>query len=167
MAAGDSLLIFPALANEPPASAYATVDTRNAHVVLDFDAATDESAVFSGVMPRNYGGGGITLSLHWMASSATSGNVRWDASFERIAANDLDTDADSFAAVQSATGAVNGTSGKVTVTTIAFTNGAQMDSVVAGEAFRLKITRDANHATDDDMTGDAELIAVEMRETAA
>ena len=166
MAAGDSLLIFTALANEPPAAAYATVDTRNAHLVLDFDAGASESAVFSGVMPRNYAGGGITLSLHWMASSATANDVRWDAAFERIAANDLDTDADSFAAVQSATGTANGTSGKVTVTTIGFTDGAQMDSVAAGESFRLKITRDHDHA-DDDMTGDAELIAVEMRETAA
>ena len=37
-----------------------------------------------------------------------------------------------------------------------------MDSVAVGEAFRLKITRDA---ASDDATGDAEILAVEIRET--
>ncbi len=154
--------------NEPPATAYATLDLRNVHPVLDFDADTDESAVFTGILPSNYGGGGLTVYIHWMATSDTNAahKCRWDAAFERMAANDLDLDADSFAAVQSATANPNATSGKITVTTIAFTAGAQMDSVAAGEAFRLKVTRDANHVSDDDMTGDAEILMIEVRETA-
>ena len=47
---------------------------------------------------------------------------------------------------------VLGTAGILTVTEIPFTNGAQMDSVGAGDGFRLRITRDA---ANDDMTGDA------------
>jgi len=39
-----------------------------------------------------------------------------------------------------------------------------MDSVAAGELFRIKVTRDADNESDD-MAGDAELSAVEIRET--
>ena len=57
---------------------------------------------------------------------------------------------------------VPGTSGLVDVVSIAFTDGADMDSVAAGEGFRLKVTRDASS---DDATGDAELRFVELRES--
>ena len=165
MASGDTLAVLTPLSNEPPAANYATLDTRNAHPCLDFDATTDEIANFSGIMPRNYDGGGVTVYLHWSAS--TDDNAAhfcyWDAAFERIAANDLDIDGDGFAAAQSTDDtSPNGTLGKVTITSIAFTNGAQMDSVVAGDLFRLQITRDA--ATDD-MTGDGELLGIEIKET--
>lgn len=56
---------------------------------------------------------------------------------------------------------VPGTSGLVDVVSVAFTAGADMDSVAAGESFRLKVTRDA---ASDTATGDAELIKVELRE---
>ena len=163
MATGDSLLLFTPSDNVPPASNFATLDTRNLHLVLDFDASTNESAVFEGVMPQNYAGGGVTVFIHYAMSTATSGDIDWDVAFERIGDQQLDIDSDSFAAVNSVdTTTVPATSGLVDVVSIAFTNGADMDSVVAGEAFRLKLTRDA---TNDSATGDAELLAVEVRET--
>lgn len=163
MASGDTLLIFTPLGNEPPASNGATLDTRNGHPVLDFDDTTNESAVFSAVMPQHYAAGGVTGYVHHSMSSATSGDVDWDISFERIGDQQLDVDADSFAAVQSVDNTtVPGTSGNVDVVSIAFTDGAQMDSVAAGELFRIKITRDA---ASDTATGDAELHALELRET--
>lgn len=164
MASGNTLAVFTPLHNEPPASAFATVDTRNSHPVLDFDAAADESAVFTGVMPRHYGNGGITVKLVWAATSATSGTARWLTALERVIGQDIDSDG--FATANSAGGTANGTSGIPTETEIAHTNGAEMDSVVAGDTFRLKVTRDADGTSGtDDMTGDAELIAVEIRET--
>ena len=63
MASGDTLLVLTPLHNEPPSANAATIDLRNQHAVLDFDAATDESAVFGGVLPRNYAGGGVTITL--------------------------------------------------------------------------------------------------------
>jgi hypothetical protein len=166
MASGDSLLIFTPHSNQPPASAFATFDTRNGHLVLDFDGATDEEAVFESVLPRRYAGSGLTINTHWAFTSATSGSLRVQAAIERIDVSSLDIDADSFAAFQSAGGSAPGTSGQVIVVAVTFTDGAQMDSLAVGEAFRLKIRRDADGTSGtDDITTDAELLRIEVKET--
>lgn len=161
MASGDTLCAWNALAAIPPTSSYATLDFRNSIPVLDFDAAATESAVFQGVLPRHYSGNGLTISLVWMASSATSGDVVWQTEIER---SNTDLDTDSFATGNTATGTANGTSGITTTTPIAHTSGAQMDSLAAGEMFRLRVSRLGANGSDT-MTGDAELVAVEIRET--
>lgn len=166
MASGDTLAVFTPLHNEPPASAYATLDTRNAHPTLDFDGSTDEEAVFTGVLDRAYDSGGVTVRTFWAFTSATSGSLRVQAAFERIDASSLDIDADSFASFNSAGGSAPGTSGQVIAVDVTFTDGAQMDSVAAGELYRLKIRRDADGTSGtDDITTDAELLGVEIRET--
>ena len=163
MASGDTLAIFTPLHNEPPASNHAALDLRNAHPVLDFDPTTNESAVFSTVMPRHYGAGGVTVYLHYAMSTATADTVDWDVAFERIGDHAQDIDNDGFAAVNSVDDTtVPGTSGNVDIVSVAFTNGADMDSVAVGEGFRLKVTRDA---ASDDAAGDAELLFVEIKET--
>jgi hypothetical protein len=164
MASGDTLSKFTPFHNEPPSSNNATLDTRNSHPVLDFDATTNESAVFSDVMSRNYAGTtGVTVYLHYAMSSATTNTVDWDVAFERIGDQQQDIDSDSFAAVNSVDNTtVPGTSGLVDIVSVAFTDGADMDSVAVGEGFRLKVTRDA---VSDDATGDAELRFVELKET--
>lgn len=164
MASGNSLLIFRPQDNEPPASNYATLDLRNLHPVLDFDDTTNESAVFSGVMPRHYAGTtGITVYLHYAMTSAEADTVDWDVAFELIGDQDLDIDGDSFAAVNSVDNTtVPGTAGLVDIVNVTFTDGADMDSVTVGDGFRMKVTRDASS---DDATGDAELLFVEIKET--
>lgn len=163
MASGDTLLVFSPYANQPPSTNYATLDTRNQHPVLDFDDTINEDAVFSSVMPQNYGGGGLSVFIHYAMTSAVSGNIDWDVSFERIGDQQQDLDADGFAAVQSVDNTtVPGTSGLVDIVSIAFTDGAQMDSIAVGEKFRIKVTRDA---ANDTATGDAELCNIEIRET--
>jgi len=153
--------VFTASDNQPPASAFATLDTRNSIAVLDFDAATDESAVFVGIMPEAASlGSGLIVRLNWMATTATSGNVRWGVQFER---SNTDLDSDSFAAAVEANGAANGTSGILTTTAITVTD---FDGITAGDVFRLKVFRNADDATNDTMTGDAELVAVEIRSAA-
>ncbi len=166
MASGNTLCVFTPLQNEPPATIYATLDLRNYHPVLDFDGAADEEAVFTGVLPRHYAGGGLTVYLHVMFSSAISGNAYWQAAIERMDDGTLDTDADSFAAFVGAAGNPNGTSGIMTLVTLTFTAGAAMDSLAAGEMFRLKIRRDADGSVGtDDVTTDGELVGVEIKET--
>lgn len=152
--------VFSAEHNQPPNTAFATLDTRNSIAVLDFDDATDESAVFVGIIPEGASlGSGLKIRLHWMATSATSDNCVWDVSLERMT---TDLDSDSFDTIASATAAANGTSGILTVTEITLTT---IDSVTAGDGFRLKVTRDANNASDT-MSGDAELVLCEVRSAA-
>ena len=164
MASEDTLIVFGPYHNEPPAANFATLDTRNLHPVLDFDATTNESAIFSGVMPQSYvGTTGVTVYLHYAMSSAEADTVDWDVAFELIGDQGLDIDGDSFAAVNSVDDTeVPGTTGLVDVVSVAFTDGADMDSVAAGDAFRLIVTRDA---ASDDAAGDAELVAVDIQET--
>src|SRR3546814_3492287 len=84
MASGDTLWVLLPTDNEPPASGYATFDIRNGHPVLDCSDTADEACVFSFVLPRSYGGGGLAVHLHYSMASAVSGKIRLDASFERI-----------------------------------------------------------------------------------
>jgi hypothetical protein len=166
MASGNLLSRFGAAANQPPAAAYATPDVRNGLLVIDFDAAVDESAVFVDVLPPTYGGGGLTVKIRWMASTATSGTTRWLAAIERHQRGTDDQDVDSFAAAQAAGTAAAGVSGSEVETVITLSAGANMDSLAVGERYRLKITRDADQSTGtDDMAGDAELVQVDVLET--
>lgn len=164
MASGDTLLVFGPQQGQPPATNYATLDSRNNQLVLDFDDTTEESTYFSGVLPRNYGGGGITATLWWMATSATSGDVKAGVSFERHQDSVDDLDADGFGSEQTGTITAPATSGTAKAMAIASTNGAQIDSIAVGETFRMKVARKAADAADT-MTGDAELLAVELKET--
>jgi hypothetical protein len=158
----DTLASFTALSNMPLAANFATLDLRNNHPVLDFDDTTEETAVFGGVVPHHYGGGGMTVILYWMATTATTGDVVWGAAFERDDEAGTDLDADSFATELTATETTPGTSGQVRTTEIAFTN-AQIDGLLAGESFRVKIARKAA-AGGDTLSGDAELLRVELKE---
>lgn len=165
MASGDTLAIFGPYSNEPPATVYATLDMRNSRCCLDFDADAVEAAIFSFILPRNYAGSGITVYLHWAATSATTGNVVWQTSFERIGQDIQDADADSFAtAVTWSAQTTSTTNGNIIIDDQVHTNGAQIDSIAVGESCRIKIERVGSSGSDT-MTGDAELYAVELKET--
>lgn len=158
-------ICLPPTANEPPSSNPATPSLRNGHPVLFFDGSTDEEAVFSAVMPAAYNGGGLTIDTYWVFT-ATSGSLRVQAAIERIDLSSLDIDADSFASFQSAGGSAPGTAGQVIKVSVALTDGAQIDNLVAGELFRLKIRRDADGTSGtDDIPSDAALRMVLVRET--
>lgn len=161
MASGDTIAIFTPYQNEPPSTLYATAGLRNGHPTLQFDDTTSWIAIFTGLVPANYAGGGLTVNV-FATAIATSGTMGWLISIERMdAATDLD--ADSFAAAQTITAAtVPGTSGFPLKLTGAFTSGAQMDSLVAGEMYRLKIARDV---ANDTAVGNVEILEVEVKET--
>jgi hypothetical protein len=153
-----TIIRFTPADNQPPSTNFATLDTRNQILVLEYDAATQESANFIGLIPEGASlTDGLTVRLWWMADTATSGNVRWGVSFEAVG---TDNDSDSFSSVTEATGAANGTSGIETVTSITAT---AIDSLAAGDRFRLRVARISADANNDTMTGDAQLVAVEVR----
>ena len=143
--------------NQPPATNFATLDTRNSIAVLDFDTATEEAAIFVGVIPEGAVlTSGLTVRITWSAATATSGDCRWGAQWMRL---NTDIDSDSFDTATEVTTTTNGTSGIPSVTSITCTT---IDGVTVGDAFRLKIYRDTGDAADT-MAGDAELITVEAR----
>jgi hypothetical protein len=146
--------------NQPPATAFATLDTRNSIAILDFDDTTNENAIFLDIIPQfAILGSGLNIRLIWTAATATSGDCVWQVALERMT---TDIDTDSFDTAASATVTTNATSGVPNYTSITLTT---IDSVTSGDGFRLKVTRDAVNASDT-MTGDAELIAVEIRSAA-
>jgi hypothetical protein len=160
MAVGDTLGTWGPTAASPPAAGFATLDVRNGHVVLDFDAAADEAAIFSGLYPAHYGGGDLQVELLWAATSAISGAVQWNAAIEHTTSTDID--GDGFGAASTATATTAATSGVLTKSTLTIT-AANAGDPVAGAAFRIKVTRDADNAADT-MSGDAELWSVHFRE---
>lgn len=174
MASGDSLLVFTALNNEPPDDTYATLSTiltasadepDDVIPVLLFDPSTQEYASFSGVMPAHYAGTtGVTVTLMW-SSDATSGNCKWDVAFKSFTDDADDMDTKQYAAVNTATDATASAAGEIAYTSITFTDGADMDSVAAGEYFRLSVSRDSADAADTIDSNDVELIAVYIKET--
>jgi hypothetical protein len=163
---GQTLLSCSPLDDEPPSSNYATFDVRNGHPVLVFPDAVVYVAIFTGVMPRRYGGGGITILINWTNSTTSTNKVCFSATLERVDVGTTDLDADSFGTqVIDTTGvAANATSGIQSQTSIALTTGANMDSVVAGDCFRLKITRETGQANDT-QAGDAQIVSIEIKET--
>lgn len=170
MATGDTLLVFTPLAAEMSGSARASFDTRNGHPVIDFDDSAQEAVFFSGALPRGYGGGGLTVTLVWAASTASPGDdaavnrVRWGIAVERLESGGTNLDQDSFAELQSVLASPAATCGQLQYTDIALGDGAAIDHLDAGEPFRLMVMRQAAHP-DDAMAGDAELRFIVVRET--
>ena len=162
MASGDTLVFTP-LANEPPAVQAATADERNGHAVLDFGKAANQSAVFSAVLPSSYAGRGLTVRLHYAMTEAASGAVDWDVAFERIGRRRQSLDEDGFGPVASADGnPVPPQAGLVDCVRLALADGDQLDHLAAGEAFRVRVTRDSQNDT---ASGDAELLFVVIEES--
>jgi hypothetical protein len=152
-----TLAVFTPLDNNPPATAFATLDTVNSIAVLDFDDAIDESAVFVKFIPEGANlSSGIRTDLRWMATSATGGDAIWGVLFEKVSGSAL---TDNYDTITLATGSTAANSGSVNITTITATT---INGLGAGDLFKLKVIRSGSAAADT-MTGDAELIAVELR----
>lgn len=146
--------------NQPPVSTYATVDTRNSIQVLEFDAALDEGVVFQGIMPEGADlATGLGVYIHWMADSAVAGTVVWQTAFEFL---NHDTDSDSFGTAVTKGSTALATAGWPTSALITHST-AQIDGLTVGSPFRLRIRRLGSTAAADDMAGDAQLFAVEIR----
>lgn len=127
------------------------------YYTLDFDAAQDEHAWWTGVAPADYASGGA-VDLAWHAN-ATSGTVRWGVSIGAISSGDADTPLEhANAAASTAAGTVNTTEARrLTITSITLSN---PDSLAAGDLFFLLVYRDGDGTSGtDDCTVDAELVA--------
>ena len=153
-----TLSVFTPRDNQPPATAFATLDTVNSVLVLHFDAATTESATFVGVVPEGTpAGASLIVRLWWLSASATSGNVLWSAQ----AGGSAGILADLYDNAVQTLSAVSATLGNEVVTSITLPYIGSVSPSV-GQRFRLRISRVAADASDT-MADDAMLVAVEVR----
>lgn len=133
------------------------------HMILNFSGTSKNTAVFRGIVPREYDGSDLTVRISFSMASATSGKVRLDAAFEFVSgdsAANIDKDANSWAANRSVSQTVAGTVGQNAEAEIVFTQ-AQADGIAAGDVFNLRISRDPAHA-DDTITTKMQLDTVEV-----
>lgn len=172
MASGDSLAWFGARDGIPPAATYAQQDVlagasspAESTPVLAFDATTIEYMDFRGKMPQNYAGGGVTLVV-CSGAATTTGGIVWRAAFRSIEddAEDLDTTVHSYDYNSVTVSSLPSVQGEVTYDNITFTNGADMDSVGAGDEFILRLQRKTDDAGDT-AAADGYIHGVEIRET--
>lgn len=147
---------------EYPATNYPALTLVNRRPTLAFDAATNETAYWTSVVPQGWTGT-ITAYIYYVMASATSGDTDWDVAVEAITdADAVDLDATtSFDTVNSTDNTtVPGTAGYMDVITVTLTNA---DSAAAADYIRFSLTRDA---VSDTATGDAYVLAVEIRDAA-
>ncbi len=113
----------------------------------------------------DYSGGGLTLNFEVLRTSATAAlRYVFEAAIRRINTGTEDITASHTYDYNAVTATTASAAGEVDYAAITFTDGADMDSLAVGESFILRITRDADNGSDD-MTGDAYLIAIEIKET--
>lgn len=136
---------------------------RNSRATLDFAAGFDVSAIFEGFLPNDYPGGGITVVVVWAKRGSGVGNAKFDVAFERVEAGVTDLNTDNFAAPQSVVASAPADN-VPQYTTIAFTDG-QIDGLIAGEAFRIQVTRNGEDVSDT-LDDDAQILRVFLRSTA-
>lgn len=131
--------------------------------VLDFDASAIEYVDFKCRL-KGYDGGGLTFTLPWSASTASSGTTRWGIAIRRMNDDAEDIDAAHTYAFNEVDDTAPSASGELSYPTITFTDGADMDNWADGEIAIVRVRRNGTHANDN-MSGDAELWGIFGKET--
>lgn len=168
MASGDIVVQIQAVLF-PNANAAAPINrvggsTPAERVVLyAFDASTIEYMDFLCYL-NGYDGGGLTFTIVWSATSATTNVCRWGIGIRRLQDDAEDIDSSQTYDYNDVDATTASVSGEQAYDTIAFTSGADMDSWADGEAAIVRLRRNASHANDN-MTGDAELWFIVGKET--
>jgi hypothetical protein len=126
--------------------------------VWDADPAASEYMDFLCFL-KGYAGGGLEINLPFMMSSQAGTNgIRFEAAIRYLEEDVDDLDASHTYVFQGVSyDPVPSAAGEVGIAVVTMTDGAQMDSLVDGGVFILRVYRDHDHA-DDDSTGDLELM---------
>lgn len=161
MASGNTLAVFSPGEYEAPTGQFATLDKRNARFLLNFDSSTQETALWTSIMPGYYSTGAISPYVHWAAASATTGTIGWDVALERVQSGIHNIDTDGFSTAQIITAIEVPASGLDLITNTSITGG-NLDGILPGELYRFRLRRDV---ANDTAPGDAQVLGVELRET--
>ncbi len=163
-----TLEAWSSLDNQPPSSAFAQFDTVNSIGVLNFDGATEEYAVFVGTIPEGAaigttsGTAALKVRLIWTSTGVSSNNgVVWGAAFDTFSGNEAVGNG-TYSTVSTASGTAPATTG-YPITTEITVNGENHGSLVAGDHYRLRISRVVTNGSDTMNTNDAQLVGVELR----
>lgn len=136
----------------------AQIDAGDGNWRLLFDATTDEGAVWQFVMPSNYAST-PTIDIDFSMTSGEANEVEFEGAIMCYTAGtdtaDVATASFSAIAVGTAT-TVSATAGEVYRQSITLTD----DSCAAGDMVWIYLSTDADDATNDDATGDREVIGV-------
>lgn len=131
------------------------------NLALAYDASTVQARQWAFVAPQNVSTS-LRLIVTYRMASAVAGKVDFEASLECTSTDALDTDStSSFDTANAANEAVPGTAGHPGQLSIDLDNN---DAMAAGDRVRLKLERDADDATNDTATGNAEVLMLELRD---
>lgn len=157
--AGPLAADFVSGANRP------TFGVRNGHRIAKFPDGVVTETFFTLNMPTVFANGDIEVKIHWMAESATTGDVIWSVAFERHQPGVDDLDTDSFAADIVASAETTAAAAGQTVETVIAVTAAQYDGITQGDQFRLRLRRNGT-AGGDTMTDTAQLMTVVIEQLA-
>lgn len=131
---------------------------RNNHPLVTFPQGEFTYVDFHGVLPES---GALDVGIYW-AATVTLGSVLWQAAWERDNATVFlpqeNLDVDSFAPDKGVVSLAPMVSGLLREANISFTP-AETGSILPGEPYRLRITRNAVMPTDT-LNGTAQLFRV-------
>jgi len=171
MASGDTLVSWRALDAELPIDDFATFGTLLAVQVgandpvfpfLLYDDAVNRYAYFGATMPAHYSGGGVNVQVVWM-SPATSGNVVWIVSFKRMEDGVQRLDNLFFGNETNGAFATDAVAHVIDYSTLAVSDGADLNLIEAGEYFWMEMFRDGDSGSDT-MTNEARLLSIIISE---
>ena len=139
----------------------AQIDGGDGNWRLLFDATTDEAAVWQFRMPNNYSSDPI-FHVGYSMTSATTADVEFEGAIMCVSDGDsVDVGTPSFSTIAVVTETVPGTAGFPSEVSITLND----DSCVAADTTWLYLSTDADDATNDDATGDREVIHVSLTYT--
>lgn len=147
MASGDSLGFWDALSSRPPGGGAPLISGINNDIVLLFDPDNDGTTYFYGFLPSNYAGGNLQVHVIWNTTDDTANDIKVDVAFERRQPGTYDFDnGDDFGT--DSTTLITVSDDTLLHSTMIVITAANAGTPVAGEPFRLRVRRDADHGTD-------------------
>lgn len=160
-------VIVDAPAPSRPSTVFATIDQVPTTLVPcdSFDPTTDWSVDLLFDVPFEHTGSGtLKLDIYYCANTTTAADdVRWDVAteFRTAAANEAMNVSNLDASVDSATGTFGTTAYALRKATVTLTPAV---APVAGDRGRIRVTRDANHGTDDSLAVACLVLSYEIYE---
>ncbi|MEQ8211964.1 MAG: hypothetical protein RH917_19355 [Lacipirellulaceae bacterium] len=159
MATGDTIAMFDALTNRPPASGAATIALEGAFPVNVFDDGTDRSVSFLVVVPGHYRGGELTAKATYLAASNT-GQASLRCELTRLSAGDAIDPPPAADATVDFVAVAPATVGELASAT---SSSAAVSGLLAGELLLVTLVRRPGEA-DDTLSGDWKLVTLQIEE---